>query len=58
VLTVDALLSVGADEGGASLGIDEWPAIGIDTGHPQLRGVDDPLCALVAGCSAAVVVAD
>ena len=56
VLTVDALLSIGADEGGAALGLETWPQIGIDTSHPQLRGVGEPLSALVAGCSADVVV--
>jgi formimidoylglutamate deiminase len=56
VLTVDALLSIGSDEGAASLGLDQWPAIDIDARHPQLRGVDEPLCALVHGCSADVVV--
>ena len=56
VLTVDALLSMGSDEGAASLGIEAWPAIEIDALHPQLRGVADPLSALVAACSADVVV--
>jgi formimidoylglutamate deiminase len=56
VLTVDALLSIGADEGAASLGLETWPEIEIDASHPQLRGVEEPLCALVAGCSADVVV--
>ncbi|MBV8065485.1 MAG: amidohydrolase family protein [Actinobacteria bacterium] len=56
VFTVDALLAIGSDEGAGSLGIDVWPEIAIDGSHRQLRGVDDPLCALVAGCSAAVVV--
>ena len=55
VLSVDALLAIGADEGAGSLGIDTWPSIEIDVSHPQLRGVDEPLCALVAGCSADVV---
>jgi len=55
VLTVDALLSIGSDEGAASLGIDAWPGIEIDTTHPQLRGVAEPLGALVAGCSADVI---
>jgi formimidoylglutamate deiminase len=55
VLSVDALLAIGSDEGGASLGLDDWPPIEIDAAHPQLRGVDDPLCALVHGCSADVV---
>jgi formimidoylglutamate deiminase len=56
VLTVDDLLSIGADEGAAALGLEEWPSIEIDTSHEQLRGVDEPLCALVHGCSADVVV--
>jgi formimidoylglutamate deiminase len=56
VLTVDALLAMGSDEGAASLGIVEWPSIEIDASHPQLRGVPEPLCGLVAGCSADVVV--
>jgi formimidoylglutamate deiminase len=56
VLTVDALLSMGSDEGAASLGLVDWPSIEIDGSHPQLRGVSEPLCALVAGCSAGVVV--
>jgi formimidoylglutamate deiminase len=55
VLTVDALLSIGSDEGAASLGLEEWPSIEIDADHPQLRGVDEPLGALVHGCSADVV---
>ena len=57
VLTVDALLSIGTDEGAASLGLETWPRIGIDAAHPQLRGVDEAVGALVAGCSADVVVA-
>ena len=55
VLTVDGLLSIGSDEGAASLGLEAWPPIEIDTSHEQLRGVEEPLCALVHGCSAAVV---
>jgi formimidoylglutamate deiminase len=56
VFSVDELLAIGSDEGAASLGIEEWPSIEIDAAHPQLRGVDEPLCALVHGCSADVVV--
>jgi formimidoylglutamate deiminase len=55
VFTVDALLSIGSDEGAAALGLDDWPPVAIDTSHPQLRDVDDPLCALVHSCSADVV---
>ncbi|HET8527406.1 MAG TPA: amidohydrolase family protein [Gaiellaceae bacterium] len=54
VLTVDALLSIGSDEGAAALGLESWPEIAVDTAHPQLRDVDEPLCALVHGCSADV----
>jgi formimidoylglutamate deiminase len=55
VLSVDVLLSIGSDEGAAALGLDEWPSIEIDTGHVQLHGVEEPLCALVASCTADVV---
>src|SRR3954469_4908659 len=55
VLSVDTLLAIGSDEGAAALGLEEWPAIEIDVDHPQLRGVDDPLCALVHSCSGDVV---
>jgi formimidoylglutamate deiminase len=56
VFTVDHLLSIGSDEGAAALGLEVWPEIEIDSSHEQLRGVDEPLCALVHGCSADVVV--
>jgi formimidoylglutamate deiminase len=56
VLSVDALLSIGSDEGAASLGLETWPTIEIDVSHEQLRGVAEPLCALVHGCSSDVVV--
>jgi len=55
VLSVDSLLAIGSDEGAAALGLEDWPSIEIDVDHPQLRGVDDPLCALVHSCSADVV---
>jgi formimidoylglutamate deiminase len=55
VFSVDEMLAIGADEGAAALGLESWPEIEIDVGHPQLRGVSEPLCALVAGCSADVV---
>jgi formimidoylglutamate deiminase len=56
VFSVDDLLSIGAGEGAASLGLESWPAIEIDAEHEQLRGVDERLGALVHGCSAAAVV--
>ena len=55
VFTVDALLAIGADEGAAALGLETWPETAVDLSHPQLRGVEEPLRALVAGCSADVV---
>jgi formimidoylglutamate deiminase len=55
VLTIDALLAIGSDEGAASLGLEQWPEIEIDLAHAQLRGVDEPLCALIHSSSADVV---
>jgi formimidoylglutamate deiminase len=55
VLSVDALLSIGSDEGAAALGLERWPQIEVDTSHPQLDGVADPRSALVHSCSADVV---
>ncbi len=54
VFCVDDLLAIGADEGAGALGIDSWPDVTVNASHPQLRDVDEPLCALVAGCSADV----
>jgi formimidoylglutamate deiminase len=56
VFTVDALLAIGSDEGAGSLGLEAWPLVTVDASHPQLHGVEEPLCALVAGCSADVFV--
>jgi formimidoylglutamate deiminase len=55
LFSVEALLEIGAAEGAAALGLARWPPIEVDLDHPQLRGVEDPLAALVAGCSADVV---
>ena len=57
ICDAEALLRFGADEGAASLGLERWPEIEIDTGHRSLRGVDpdDLLDALVFSCSADVV---
>src|SRR5262249_44154405 len=55
VLSVASLLSIGSDEGGAALGLEDWPHIEIDTTHPQLDGVADPRSALIHSCSADVV---
>jgi formimidoylglutamate deiminase len=54
VFSVEALLAIGSSEGAASLGLDDWPDVGVNAGHPQLRDVADPRAALVAGCSADV----
>ncbi|HSP73849.1 MAG TPA: amidohydrolase family protein [Gaiellaceae bacterium] len=56
VISLDSLLSFGSDEGAASLGLEEWPDVEVDLGHPQLRGVAerDALDAIVFGCSADV----
>jgi formimidoylglutamate deiminase len=58
VVSLDALLAFGSDEGAAALGLDEWPEAEIDLQHPQLRGVEpeDALDAAVFGCSADVFV--
>ena len=57
VVSVDALLCFGADEGGAALGLDAWPDAVVDLDHPQLRGVDEGGLyeALVLGCSGDVL---
>src|SRR3954451_12250419 len=55
VLSVDDLLSIGSDEGRASLGLESWPDVAVDVERPQLAGVEDWRSALVAGCSADVL---
>jgi formimidoylglutamate deiminase len=57
VCEAETLLCFGADEGGASLGLEQWPEIEIDTEHHSLRSVSrsDLLDALVFGCAADVV---
>jgi formimidoylglutamate deiminase len=55
VFTVADLLAIGSDEGAASLGLESWPEVGVDVSHPQLRGVADPVAALVHSCSADVL---
>src|SRR3954452_24238162 len=56
VLSTETLLSFGADEGAAALGIERWRDVQVDVGHPSLRGVDDVFEGLLAGCAADVFV--
>ncbi len=57
VIAMDALLSFGADEGAAALGLETWPDAVVDLAHPQLRGVDEAALyeALVFGCTGDVL---
>jgi formimidoylglutamate deiminase len=56
VISTETLLGFGADEGAASLGLQEWDDVEVDLGHLSLRGAEDVFEALVAGCSADVFV--
>jgi formimidoylglutamate deiminase len=58
VFSTERLLCFGADEGGRSIGLESWPEVEVDLGHPSLRGVAqvDLHDALVAGCAADVFV--
>jgi formimidoylglutamate deiminase len=57
VISLDALLEFGSDEGAASIGIETWPDAIVDLAHPQLRGVDEGAVydALVFGCAGEVL---
>jgi formimidoylglutamate deiminase len=57
VFTVDDLLAIGSAGGATALGLGSWPDVAVDVGHPQLAGVEDWRSALVAGCSANILVA-
>ena len=59
VFSTEALLDIGAAAGASSLGLETWPEIEIDLGHPALAGVaaEHVPAALVAGCGADVVLA-
>jgi formimidoylglutamate deiminase len=58
VFSAERLLCFGADEGARSLGLESWPDLEVDLGHPSLRGVapGDVFDALVSSCGADVVV--
>jgi formimidoylglutamate deiminase len=57
VISLDALLEFGSDEGAASIGIESWPDAVVDLDHVQLRGVGeaDVYGAMVFGCSGDVL---
>ncbi|HKN63011.1 MAG TPA: amidohydrolase family protein [Gaiellaceae bacterium] len=57
VLSVDQLLGTGSEEGAIALGLESWPDVAVETEHQQLAGVENWRLALVAGCSADVLVA-
>jgi formimidoylglutamate deiminase len=57
VFTVAELLEIGSESGAKALELDSWPDVAVDVAHPQLAGVEDWRSALVAGCSADVLVA-
>jgi len=57
VFAVDDLLAIGSAGGANALGLDSWPDLAVDVEHPQLAGVEDWRSALVAGCTADVIVA-
>jgi formimidoylglutamate deiminase len=57
VFAVDDLLTIGSRGGAQALGLESWPDIAVDPKHRQLAGVEDWKSALVAGCSADVLVA-
>jgi formimidoylglutamate deiminase len=56
VLSTSTLLSFGADEGAAALGLDAWPDVDVALDHPSLRGVEDVYEGLISGCGADVFV--
>ncbi|HVC88852.1 MAG TPA: amidohydrolase family protein [Gaiellaceae bacterium] len=57
VISVDALLGIGSDEGAAALGLDTWPDAIVDVDHRQLRGVEESGLyeALVFSCTGNVL---
>jgi formimidoylglutamate deiminase len=57
VISLDALLEFGSDEGAASLGIETWPDAIVDLEHPQLRSVGESAVydALVFSCTGDVL---
>jgi formimidoylglutamate deiminase len=60
VFSTEELIAFGTEHGAASLGLDDWPGIAVDTTHPSLAGVasDDLVGALVSSCSGEAVFTD
>ena len=56
VFGVDDLLAIGSANGARALGLESWPDVAVDDGHPQLAGVEDWREALVPACSPEVLV--
>jgi formimidoylglutamate deiminase len=58
VIGLSTLLSFGAGEGAAALGVERWPEAEVDLGHRSLAGVEEENvpAALVFGCAADVFV--
>jgi formimidoylglutamate deiminase len=56
VIPTDDLLRIGAEQGARALGIDSWPRIDVDLGHPALAGVasEHVPAALISSCAADV----
>jgi formimidoylglutamate deiminase len=57
VFAVDDLLVIGSAGGASALGLESWPDLAVDVEHAQLAGVEAWRNALVASCSADVIVA-
>ncbi|MFO7571802.1 MAG: amidohydrolase family protein [Gaiellaceae bacterium] len=59
VFATDELLAFGSDVGARSLGLEAWPEIEVDLGHPALAGVarEDVAGALISSCGGDVFVA-
>jgi formimidoylglutamate deiminase len=59
VFSTEELWSFGTEQGARSLGLDAWPGIEVDLGHPALAGVarEHVTAALVSSCSGDVLVA-
>ena len=57
VIPVERLLEIGSAGGARALGLDDWPGVEVDLGHPSLAGVEpgDVPAALVHGCGADVI---